>query len=663
MTAWMKQPVVQHVKVSSGNTSIYINTTAEASDIKLWWPANTGRDHPLYNISIVFSETGGSEVSASRAIGFRHVALVTGNDTDPAYIKKAATEEGSELGFGMYFRINGAALFTRGANMIPMEEFEGRMDADAHTLLVQSAHDANFNILRVWGGGIFLPDAWYDACDKNGIVVYHDMQYAQQGHAPAVTSEQDAELRHQIRRLSSHPSIIMWDGCNECRVIMDTGTAIYATFVLTVVAEEDKSRAIWPSCPALGWTTGVDRLTIRPNGNALTTPPNGQTIETHGPYQHGSGWPSVNGPQDLQLFDANIPIKISQATRDIGQPNVYASEFGSSVMSSFESMSPTLAPEHWSIHGGAPADTCNGGFSSICTGNNTMAQRNYACDNIIDVYFGKMDFSAVGEQPFKKQLYLCMLGQALLIKSNIETRRSKNELGIIVWQFNEIWPTGGWGSIEYGTPVEGQVIGGRWKPLHYLYRQSIYADVMATCGQGGQCYVSNDGIDPFKGTLNIQEINFVEDTQKQVISKQLDMVAGMAVTEFFSIDLGSFDATKSVLFAEVTSSTHDTVSQNVIAMSSPANWHIPKAVVTIKSITTDSSTGGATINLSTDKTALYVTLTTKAIGRFSENTFVMVPGKDKVIEFVPFVGQKVDQAVLKATTRVEHLGSYLAEEE
>lgn len=68
-----------------------------------------------------------------------------------------------------------------------------------------------------------------------------------------------------------------------------------------------------------------------------------------------------------------------------------------------------------------------------------MAQRNYACDNIIDVYFGKMDLTEVGEQAFKKQLYLCMLGQALLIKSNIETRRSLNELGIIVWQYNEIW--------------------------------------------------------------------------------------------------------------------------------------------------------------------------------------------------------------------------------
>ena len=84
----------------------------------------------------------------------------------------------------------------------------------------------------------------------------------------------------------------------------------------------------------------------------------------------------------------------------------------------------------------------------------------HRCDSLIDVYFGKKDesyFNSTGEAIFKRQLYQCQLSQALEIKSNIETRRSQNELGIIVWQYNEIWPTGGWGSIEYGTAVPGQV--------------------------------------------------------------------------------------------------------------------------------------------------------------------------------------------------------------
>merc|ERR1719305_2178020 len=114
-----------------------------------------------------------------------------------------------------------------------------------------------------------------------------------------------------------------------------------------------------------------------------------------------------------------------------------------------------------------------------------MSERNYPCDNIIDVYFGNAgDWDKVGAGVFKKHLWQCMIGQALVIKSNIEDRRKKNQFGIIVWQYNEIWPTGGWGSIEYGTVgyTKGQVIGGRWKPLHYWYKSTIFADVMATCG-------------------------------------------------------------------------------------------------------------------------------------------------------------------------------------
>ena len=81
----------------------------------------------------------------------------------------------------------------------------------------------------------------------------------------------------------------------------------------------------------------------------------------------------------------------------------------------------------------------------------------------------------MGERSFKKQLWQCMMGQALEIKSNIETRRAGNTFGITVWQYNEIWPTGGWGSVEYGcnaasqsTCTPGQLVGGRWKPLQYV---------------------------------------------------------------------------------------------------------------------------------------------------------------------------------------------------
>lgn len=199
----------------------------------------------------------------------------------------------------------------------------------------------------------------------------------------------------------------------------------------------------------------------------------------------------MNGPSDLEPFDPLLPMTVSTALTGLGVNNVFASEFGASVWSSFESVSATLDESHWSLHGGSPPDQCHvdaDGVGVTCKGNNTAAQRNYPCDVYLDVYFNMTykQIDPVGEDAFKQQLYLCMIGQSLKLKSDIEQRRSTNSFGTIVWQYGEIWPTGGWGSIEYGPENRaGQVVGGRWKPLHYLYKASLMTDVTAACGATG----------------------------------------------------------------------------------------------------------------------------------------------------------------------------------
>ena len=120
------------------------------------------------------------------------------------------------------------------------------------------------------------------------------------------------------------------------------------------------------------------------------------------------------------------------------------------------------------------------------------------------------------------------------LKSDIETRRGKNEIGMLVWQFNEIWPTGGWGSIEYGTPVSGQVLGGRWKPLHYFYKRSLYADVMATCGAGGWCYVKNDRAgETFFGQVQVEALEFASG-RRSTLTTQTTKISGKAPREMMS---------------------------------------------------------------------------------------------------------------------------------
>lgn len=125
-----------------------------------------------------------------------------------------------------------------------------------------------------------------------------------------------------------------------------------------------------------------------------------------------------------------------------------------------------------------------------------MAERNYPCDTHIQAYFGNFtSLDTVGERAFQEQTFHCMMAQTLWMKGEIETRRSRNSYGLLIWQLNENWPTGGWGSIEYGPgdKNETQVMGGRWKPLMHLFESSLFRDIMTACGKNDQCYVRNDG--------------------------------------------------------------------------------------------------------------------------------------------------------------------------
>ena len=635
-----------------GESVVNLTVLATAADVDLWWPNGLG-EQPLYDVAVSFvGSNGGTVVETSRRLGFRHFAIVTGPDTSPGYVRNATGAEGTDS-LGMFFRINGAAVYSRGANMIPMEELEGRMREDAHRRLVASARDARFNTFRVWGGGIFLPDAFYDACDEAGIMLYHDMMYAQQGHSPKRTSTQESELRHQVRRLSHHPSIVVWDGCNECVVTNDGPTKIYEDFVLAIVADEDKSRSVWPACPAAGWSTGVDRLTSRPTGGPLRT----QYLvkmETHGPYQHGNGWIAVNSA-DFDPSRNGVPTIVSKTNTSVLLPSVFGSEFGTVVMSSFESMSAYLKQNHWGLHGGAPDERCKA--PGPCDGKNPMAERNYDCDPLIRRYFGdeaaKADtLNSTGEIAFKRQLYQCMLSQALEIKSDIEHRRSTNTYGTIVWQYNEIWPTGGWGSIEYGTPAYGQVLGGRWKPLQYFYESHLFCDVICACSDT-LCFVKNDGVVPFEGFANLTIVELASGRERILTIERVRLDAGAGTSYFFEVDTTGMDRSAEILTIEVRNANGGAiVSSNVATLALPQDLVLPRANVTA---TVDSATpesdGSFRIRIDADAVAMYVVLTTRAHGRFSENAFLL--NGPKTISFLPFVDDQLD--VLKSSLRVESL--------
>ena len=329
------------------------------------------------------------------------------------------------------------------------------MRGDAHRTLIASAAAAGFNTVRVWGGGIFLPREWYDACDEHGLMVYHDLMYpGHKEHAPANTTDQQDETRHQVRRLSPHPSIVIWDGENSD----DGGRAagVLANLSMSWVAEEDQSRALWPACQAAGWLRGVDTQTKAPLLPLEPLVPRlpvahggpggfGTRMEYHGPYQHSRGIETVNSQMAGGATDMTItpltPINVSRTETGVKLDSSFISEFGCTGMSSFESMSATLRREHWSVRGGTAEAKCSEGLPNAgrrCEGANPMSQRNYPCDSLITTYFGttQEELSEVGELPFKRQLWLCMAAQALTVKGQVEQYRGRNIFGLLTWQLN-----------------------------------------------------------------------------------------------------------------------------------------------------------------------------------------------------------------------------------
>ncbi len=363
------------------STILTISLIAPKEAVELWWPNGMG-NQPLYNIYVRTNHVRDGWIH--KRIGFRTTSLVTINEDNTMEMKKALLEatEGSGQ-HGMYFRVNGAIVMARGANFIPMDQLEGRLADEAHKIAVQSASKANMNMIRVWGGGMIPPDAFYDACDEEGILIYHDMMFVdEEGHRPLKTDTISREIRYLVRSLASHPCLLLWNGCNECAVEMGTPSEIYATFVMKIVAEEDDTRPIWPSSPSShGWKEGVKRLDGRPlarNTSLVTWNQNAfpKSLETHGPYMRSfsHSFPGVNGC-DVHFPYSNTPPRLKEVNVGYFYPNQFASEFGATTTSSFESMSGTLTT--WSLHGGSEPDDCvhGHGNDNECNGTNVMAER------------------------------------------------------------------------------------------------------------------------------------------------------------------------------------------------------------------------------------------------------------------------------------------------
>ena len=214
---------------------------------KLWWPRPHG-DQPLYTVACEIEAAGKVVDQATRRTGIRSIRL--NKDKHP------------ETGDYFIVEINGRSVFCKGGNWVPADMMGARVDAERYHKLVELAADANFNMLRIWGGGLYADHAFLDACDEMGVMVWHDFIFAC-AHYPGddwdFLNNVRAEMRHITRDLSPHPSLVVWCGNNEIDWLY-TETEYptmkhapdYAMFhrqIPKILSEEDPSRPYWPSSP------------------------------------------------------------------------------------------------------------------------------------------------------------------------------------------------------------------------------------------------------------------------------------------------------------------------------------------------------------------------------------------------------------------------------
>ena len=575
-------------------------------------------------------------------------------------------------------------------------------------------------MVRVQAEGVFQSDAFYDALDEAGIMAFQELMGGPPGlnNGPVARADYEMEVRGQVRRLARHPSVVLWCACNEC----GGGKGDPTTYALTIVTEEDSTRAIWPASPAhFGWKSGVNMLTGMPNGLALQVgnATNGGLVvnESHGPYQFGGSdkFIPTNGAAGMgndTVFphvptgggDVFIPSMLPTSTPQVchqawyaagclcgekcakvgaAHPGEFASEFGvAGGMSSFEAVSATLSPAHWGLH----------------ANHNIWAQRDFPCDNLIASFWGvpavlALDTDPPGEATLKRQLYQCMMSQALFMKADIESRKTHNTWGLLTWQLTDFWPAGQWGSVETGAAVPGAVVGGRWKPLHHWQRQHLFTTISTAVCDDGRAYVRNDDSRPFVGSLNISAVHLLSGKVTESALSPVRLGSGAGTLQWINAQaaMTACPPASCVLISRVyqagqlgDAEDEDVmVSENVQLQKPPYELQLAQATLsfvvgsTIEQVTdpdcgppttagpcqpTRNGTHFVAIKVKTDKVAVAVALTTTAVGYFSPNYFLAVPStKPIIVNFILFDTADTQKVLgaLRSTTRIEHLAQHV----
>ena len=561
------------------------------NSVSLWWPTGYG-NQTLYKISIEIMSENGVKITATKSIGFRKIELVQEKYTD-------------EQGLSFYFKINDQSVFIKGSNLIPVDAFTGRVTTEQIDRLLTSAVISNQNMLRVWGGGIYQQDEFYDLCNQKGILVWQEFMFACALYPRDAVFLENVreEIEFQVRRLAHHPSIVLWSGNNENQdTALKTGTAatvdytaLYDDVIRQTLYREDTSRPFWPSSPSNGdLVVDVSReLFIQRWG------------ESQSPY-YG----------DIHRYDySSLCTDVSKFPR----PR-FASEYG------FQSY-PSLLSLEQVIDDVSDLDN----DSPFMLHRQHHPNGNPELATQMKMHFN-LPNNTYGVERFDNFIFLTQLVQGVCMQAQTEHyRRTRDEvghtMGTLYWQLNDIWQGQSWSSIEYD---------GRWKVLHYFVKR-FYAPILLSgyhLDNTFYLYVINDQYRELNvsATVNVTKWNgnVVKTVETKVsilpytstrVLKLTNIFNTYSIKDcYFSMELVNIDI-------------HQLLSTNYYFPVPLKDVSLPNSEVNLEKCL-QTSEREYQITVSSTQLALYVFLETKYSGYFSDNAFNMKPGSVDLVLFL-----------------------------
>jgi beta-mannosidase len=415
------RPLTALASVAGVDTEITFEGTEatlalDVPEPELWWPRGHG-EQPLYDLTVTLADGTAPLDTWHRCIGFRTVEL-----------DRAADEHGT----GFTLVVNGTRLFARGVNWIPDDVLPSRVTPERYRHRLTQAARANIDLVRVWGGGIYEDDAFYDVCDELGLMVWQDFLFACSAYPEEqpLRGEVEAEARENVVRLMPHPSLVLWNGNNEnlwgfrdwgweSELAGDSwGEGYYLGLLPRVVAELDPTRPYTAGSP---WSGSWDH---HPNDPA------------HGTHHSWEVW----NRRDFAEYRDSVPR--------------FVAEFGWQAP-------PALATLRRALPGEDLAPDSPG-----------MLHHQKAEDGNGKLDRGLARHFTFPEGDFDRWHYLTQVVQARAVAAGIEHWRSHWPVcaGTVVWQLNDCWPVSSWAAIDGDC---------RLKPLYHELRR-VYADRLLT---------------------------------------------------------------------------------------------------------------------------------------------------------------------------------------